>query len=54
MEHWYRSSAAGSKPLYGFDTLEQAFNFPSQLNRTRERIYRGHNERGGARPAVGR
>jgi hypothetical protein len=38
MERWYRFSAAGSKPLYGFGTLEQAFNFASRLNRTSDRI----------------
>jgi hypothetical protein len=32
-------SAAGSKPLYGFGTLEQAFKFAGRLNRTSERIY---------------
>ncbi len=39
MERWYRFSTAGSKPLYGFGTLEQAFNFAGRLNRTPERIY---------------
>jgi hypothetical protein len=34
MERWYRSSTPGSKPLYGFGTLEQAFNFANRLNRT--------------------
>jgi hypothetical protein len=24
---WHRFSVAGSNPLYGFGTLEQAFNF---------------------------
>jgi hypothetical protein len=39
MERWYRFSAGGSGPLYGFGTLGQAFDFANRLNRTRERIY---------------
>jgi hypothetical protein len=39
MKRWYRFSDAGSKPLYGFGTLEQAFNFASRLNRTPEMSY---------------
>jgi hypothetical protein len=39
MERWHHFSASGSKPLYGFGALEQAFNFASLLNRTPEKIY---------------
>jgi len=39
MECWYRFSALGSKPLYGFGTLEQAFKFGDRLNRQGKVIY---------------
>jgi hypothetical protein len=39
IERWYRFLARGSKPLYGYGTLEQAFQFAQRLNCMCDIIY---------------
>src|SRR5262249_26959085 len=39
MERWYRFLARDLKPLYGYGTLNQAFEFAKGLNCARDIIY---------------
>jgi hypothetical protein len=39
MNRWYRFLAPGSLPIYGYGTLEQAFQFADRLIRTSNIIY---------------
>jgi hypothetical protein len=39
MERWYRFLARDLKPLYGYGTLDQAFDFAQRLNNSGDIIY---------------